>query len=356
MNGAHGAYFLPVFSAFLILIFPLSIFAQTNDPTRGKTVILSKDQIIDHDYFAAGDTVTIDGTVNGDAYVAGGLANINGVINGDLLVAGGQVMVAGKVAQDVRAAGGNILIKGGVQRNITLLGGNITIDNDAAVAGNAVVVGVGTMEISPDAVIHGNLDYWSSDEAAISASANVRGKTTFHQTQAQMHTNRIAENAARFASGLRIVSFISTLIVGALLVWLFPVYSQKASGMVREKFWTSFLVGLVALIVTPIIAISLFATVVGIPIASILLFGYGVLLYISKVFVVLAIGVFVSEKAAWKLSPVWAFVAGLLLYYIIGFIPIVGGLTKFAVTLVGVGVILLQKKEYYHMLRKQNLV
>src|SRR3989344_2005948 len=326
MNGAHGAYFLPVFSAFLILIFPLSIFAQTNDPTRGKTVILSKDQIIDHDYFAAGDTVTIDGTVNGDAYVAGGQVNINGVI------------------------------KGGVQRNITLLGGNITIDNDAAVAGNAVVVGVGTMEISPDAVIHGNLDYWSSDEAAISASANVRGKTTFHQTQAQMHTNRIAENAARFASGLRIVSFISTLIVGALLVWLFPVYSQKASGMVREKFWTSFLVGLVALIVTPIIAISLFATVVGIPIASILLFGYGVLLYISKVFVVLAIGVFVSEKAAWKLSPVWAFVAGLLLYYIIGFIPIVGGLTKFAVTLVGVGVILLQKKEYYHMLRKQNLV
>ena len=80
MNGAHGAYFLPVFSAFLILIFPLSIFAQTNDPTRGKTVILSKDQIIDHDYFAAGDTVTIDGTVNGDAYVAGGQVNINGVI------------------------------------------------------------------------------------------------------------------------------------------------------------------------------------------------------------------------------------------------------------------------------------
>ena len=81
--------------AFLILLaatFATSAFAAKNFQ-RNETVLLSKDDVVEGDYFAAGERVTIAGTVNGDAYVAGGNVIVEGEINGDLIAAGGTVNI-----------------------------------------------------------------------------------------------------------------------------------------------------------------------------------------------------------------------------------------------------------------------
>ena len=38
----------------------------------GKNIIIPSDQIISSDYFAAGNSISLSGTVNGDAFLAGG--------------------------------------------------------------------------------------------------------------------------------------------------------------------------------------------------------------------------------------------------------------------------------------------
>lgn len=59
-------------------------------------------------YFAAGEGVTISGTINGDVFVFGGKTYIDGTVNGDVLAAGGQVTIDGPVSGNVRVAGGDI--------------------------------------------------------------------------------------------------------------------------------------------------------------------------------------------------------------------------------------------------------
>src|SRR3989344_6092573 len=119
--------------AFLLLLTPSVIAAQGfgNEPEPKKITVLAPDEVVNKDYFAAGEIVEISGTVNGDVYAAGGQVYVDGVVNGDLLVAGGTVTISGEVTQNVRAAGGQITVTGNIGRNTTIAGGNIELTNTA---------------------------------------------------------------------------------------------------------------------------------------------------------------------------------------------------------------------------------
>ncbi len=93
----------------------------------GKIVILPASEVHEGWYFAAGDKVIIEGTVNGDVYAAAGAVEVSGTINGDLLVAGGDVTVSGTISDDIRAAGGSVRIDGKVGKNVTAAGGNVSV-------------------------------------------------------------------------------------------------------------------------------------------------------------------------------------------------------------------------------------
>ena len=132
--------FLLVFVIFCTLIFTSSAFAAKNFQ-RNETVLLSKNDVVEGDYFAAGDRVTIAGTVNGDAYVAGGNGIIEGEINGELITPAGTDNIRGKVAQDVRVAGGQVTVSGDVGGNVTLVGGSLEASDSAKIAGSLVSAG-----------------------------------------------------------------------------------------------------------------------------------------------------------------------------------------------------------------------
>ena len=90
----------------------ISTFAT--DESDGGSVSLAKGQTKDGAYYAAAQTVTVDGTVNGDVYCAGQHIYINGTVNGDVLCAGQMVTIRGTVSGDVRTAGQMIEIAGTV--------------------------------------------------------------------------------------------------------------------------------------------------------------------------------------------------------------------------------------------------
>jgi hypothetical protein len=392
MKLLRSRFIFFLFASLFLLFFPLKTLAQTNSFQGQEVVTLSKNQTINHDYFAAGKQVVIDGTINGDAYVVGGQVDVNGTINGDLLVAGGQINIKGAISQDIRAAGGNIALEGSVGKNITMAGGNLTIHQTAKIIGNTVMVGgnseilaqvnnltlaggyarigsnvlgditagVGTLDILPDSTIYGDLEYWSNNKVSTTPSTKIIGQTTFHRTQFQTDMKKSSEKTMETIFGIgiffTIVGFTSSLILGILLICLLPVYTQKTADVIRNKFWTSLLVGFITFIIVPIIAFILVITLVGTPVAFALISIYIMVIYIAKLFAMLTIGKFVIEKVKWNFTPIWTFIIGIALYYIVGLVPVVGGLTKIVVMLVSIGAIMIQERNYYSMFRKKKII
>jgi cytoskeletal protein CcmA (bactofilin family) len=361
-------------------------------PEERKIVSLPKDQTIDKDYFAAGDRVEISGTVNGDVYAAGGQVVIDGTINGDLIAAGGTVEVSGNVTQDARVAGGQVNISGQIGRNLTIGGGNVEIANNAilggslvagagnlnvrapiakdikAGAGNLVIAnivegdveaGVGTLRLSSNGRVNGDLNYYSNDPVSIAPDATVSGKVTFNQTPEYEgpKASDVAKGLAGVAAFFKLISLVSTLILGLLLVYLFPKFTEEVSENIQRRPWASLVVGILVLILSPIIFLVLLITVFGIPLAFFFLFLFLASLYITRIFALYFLGDFILERLKRdKLGGAWKFVVGMFAYYLITLIPIIGELIAFVVLLFGLGSSLITKKEIYSALRKKNTI
>jgi len=386
---------------FLILLASLSLLFlasaasannnDKNDSENQNVVTLPVGEVVNKDYFATGSSVEISGTVNGDVYAFGGQVLVDGIVNGDLIAAGGIVNISGNIAQDARVGGGQVTISGKIGRNLTVGGGNVDITSSATIAGGVVAGGgnvslaapvgkaakigagnlmvsntiagdleaaVGVMRLTSKAVIGGNLTYWSDQKASIDKSAKITGKVT------QKKPAEVAKPAPKKILGIvtgvnlffKIVSLVSTFVLGLLLIAFFPRYNRAVVYTLRKRPWVSLGIGLLALILTPIVFVILLITVVGIPLAFILLALYLILMFLARLFVIFWAGAVIFERTGRKVHEVWALVVGLIVYYVITLIPIIGGLATFFVSLFGLGAAVLTKKEFYLAARKKELL
>lgn len=379
-------------SFYVTLIF-FSIFS-TNFVTAqniqsSNEVILSKNQTIDGDYFASGNNVTISGTVNGDVYTAGGNILIEGTINGDVLATGGNINITGNVTNNIRAAGGQIIISGLVGRNISVVGGNATIANSARVsgslvtgvgmvtiqspieksinvaAGNAVIAstingnitaGVGALTLTPNAVVNGDINYWSNQQANIQPGASVSGQVKQNLPPSQPKDREdVSKNFTGFKIAFSLALALSYLLGGLLLVTLFPVYSLNIMQTITDKPLLSFGIGLLITILFPILFILLLLTFFGIPIALILLAIFCILAFFAPIVVFLTIGQKILQRNR-RVTLGWSLFLGLVIYILLTFIPIIGGLISIIATMIGIGAILIQQKNIYQTLRSKKVV
>ena len=383
---------------FLILAFPPGVYAaQTmlgKNMYAQKVISLPAGEVVEGDFFAAGETVEIYGTVNGDVYAAGGQIQIDGIINGDLLVAGGTVTINGIIAEDIRSAGGSILFGGQTEGNITAVGGNIqfldsshTVGNVVTGAGNVIFggvvegnikagvgnltiansiggdveAGVGNLRATSQATVGGDLTYWSEEPAQLDPSAIVEGETIKHDVPRTKYSSPSRAEVRGAIQGVNIflafISLISSLILGLLMIHLMPNYMRNVVITLKSKTGTSLLVGVLALILVPMGVLVMFATVFTIPLAVILLFVFFIYLYIARLFAILALGMWLTEITKTKtLKLGWVFIIGLFIYYLLGFIPILGWLAKGFIIVAGLGAGLLNKRAWYATARKAKIL
>lgn len=379
--------FLPVFVILFTLIFVSSAFAAKNFE-RNEAVLLPKDDVVEGDYFAAGERVTIAGTVNGDAYVAGGNVIVEGTVSGDLIAAGGTVNIRGKVTQDIRVAGGQVSVSGDVGGNVTLVGGSLEVTDSAKIAGSLVsaggnlsvfapvgkgatigagsatignlingdvTAGVGELALTPNAKVSGDLNYWSDKDANIQQGAEVSGKTT-HSFPPKKERDESRKALGGFLGFFKIASFLAAVLIGAILIKLAPQFTKITADAVLKKPAVSLGVGLLALIVTPIAVLIAAITVIGIPIAMILLVLFLITMYLAKIFVSIAIGKKIIEMINQKAGDYVVFILGLLVYTILTLIPVIGVIVGILVLLAGVGAIIATKKNLYGNLRAKKLI
>ena len=373
----------------LLFLAPVVI-AKDKNGEETKVVSIPAGEVVNKDHFAFGDIVEISGTVNGDVYAFGGQVLVDGRVNGDLITAGGVVTISGSVSQDVRAAGGQLTISGEIGGNVTIGGGNIEITDSARVGGGIVAgggnislaapvgksikvggvnltisnkingdveAGVETLRLTSKAKVGGDLTYWSEKDASVDEKAVIGGEVTKKTPPATgFETKKILGAFTGFSLFMKLVSLISTLIVGLFIIKLFPRYSRQTVSTLKNRPWASLGVGVVALILTPIITVLLLVTLVGIPIGLILGAIYAISLYLARIFVIFWAGSWILERTRGKVNEIWALIIGLIVYLVVTSIPIIGSFVVFFTILFGLGAAIITKKEIYSIARKKDII
>ena len=355
-----------------------------SEERKVKRVFLAANEVHEGWYFAAGDQVVIEGTVNGDAYVAGGVVEVNGTINGDLLVAGGQITIDGNVSDDIRAAGGSLRFNGKVGKNISSAGGAIVTGKSAAIGGSVLAacgtfqaggtiareakVAAGDMSVS--GTINGNVDF-GGDNFSLLPGAKIGGN--LHALVREKEHVEITEGKVlgkvdivergmrphRHILGFRpwffwskILWAFSLLLTGLVLIFVFPKQLVEIGTTINQHPGKSFLWGVVGLILIPIASVILLVTIIGIPLGLLLMTMFLWIAYLTQ----LSLGVFLGHrlfgiegKTRWNVF--WVFAVGLLIVQALTFVPYVRPLVFLAGLIFGFGAILLLLKSEFQLHR-----
>ena len=363
-------FFLVVLMLLLTaVLLPTAVLAE--DGSEGDASVLEAGQTIDGAGFFTGNVVRVDGDVNGTAFAVGQDVTINGNINGDLFAAGRSVTVNGSVSGNIYCAGqylnlasqntgdvfaagedilinentvvdwdlflaaSSILMNGSVGRDLRCGGSDLTIGGSV---GRDVLLDADHITIDNTAIVNGNLSYKSEQEAKIISGAQIYGETKYE------HVDRTPESkASPFASlPYKIVSILSALLIWFLFKLWKPDVWQKTSVQITEKPWKTVGTGAIALIVTPIVAIILMITVIGLPLGVLLCIAYGVSLYFCKIIASVWIGSFIAKLFKWPEihRGVWLFLLGMVILTILSLIPVVKILVWMAVMFFGLGAII----------------
>lgn len=365
----------------LLFIAPVS-FAKDSKEETPKRVVVASGETVEKDYFAFGDSAEISGTINGDLYAFAGQVLIDGKVNGDVIAAGGTVTISGQVSQDVRVAGGQVSISGKLGRNLTVGGGNVDLTGESEVSGGVVAgagnlslagsiakdvylgagnvtisnsvggdinAGTGQLRLTSKAKVGGSITYWSDRDLSLDSNAKVAGtvsKKTF-PARTQVSTEKVLGVLAGVNLFLKIISFVSILILGFLLLHFFPKFADETVATLKARPLASLGFGLLALILTPIAFVLLLISIVGIPLALILLALYLISLFVVRIFVVYWAGQALLNQGGRQAGRFLTFFLGLVVFTIISFVPIVSGIVAFFVLLFGLGAVLLTLQKNY---------
>ncbi|QQG37499.1 MAG: hypothetical protein HYS26_02570 [Candidatus Kaiserbacteria bacterium] len=349
----------------------LPLLATAAEWKTGEQFSLGSSERYTDDLYIAGGNVTTAATINGDLAAMGGNVLVNGPVSGDIFAAGGSVTILGSVGDDLRVAGGNITISSAVRGDLVVGGGQVNISGegiggdvlagtgvlriDAPVGGDVVIGGgevvinapVGgnvrfageNLTLGSGAVIEGNLSYASPKEAKLEEGAVVRGETSYEQTQ---DVRGIAEKGFLAFITLATIGKFLSILASALIIGLaFSKYSVALVEGAIARPWFEMGRGLVTLILLPVFSIILLVTVLGIPLGLLGLTAFVAAIIFSSLVAPIILG---SLSYKWitrtgYLEVSWkTILLGVVLYTLIGLVPFIGPLVKFALVLLALGV------------------
>ena len=361
------------------------------DKKMEQAVHVGSDEIIEGTFIKAANVVDISGAVNGDVVVAGNSINISGPVAGDVIAAGNTIKISGDVGGSVRVVGSSVDISSFVEKNVWAVGGTVALADSSKVGwdvfagggsveikgsvGRSVWAGAGTLVIAnevgkdvmalletegqlflyPQAEVSGNLTYQAAadDQLVVQEGAQVFGETSRKNLIAPSEAE-LDKSFGAFFVFLKITSFFSLLVIGLVFVLLVPKLTLHVQEVMVKKPWVSLGWGFVFLVVVPVAVFLLMITVIGIPLALIMIPLYFIAIYVSQIFAGLAIGLLIfdhlNKNKKYKGSLVWPLVLGLLLVMIVClalwvvFLPL-ALLVKFLLILWALGGIAQVKKE-----------
>lgn len=320
----------------------------------GETVEING--IVDGDVYIAANTVSITGTISDDLYIAGETATISGNVYGSLTVFGSAVDLSGSVGRNCYLFGGTVNSTGSVTDDLVAVGGNVytegLIDEDLIALGGDVNI---ESTIAEDLVVFGSK--LSVSEALVSGEIYKEEGKFATQNMTFVSNPNIPYIRVIYTS---LISGISMFLVGIFLIYVMPVKTLdivKKSTSSGEEFIKSFATGFVVLFIVSVpVLFLLSATVVGLPMAGILLALIIFLAIYARLWVEIGIGKMILDYYEKKKYPYYtALLVGRGASILIGLIPIIGTVYSLILTLAGTGAFFRMKYELISPKKKPNV-
>lgn len=286
--------------------------AQAGEVVHGHpSYTLSSGQTVNTDLFVFGDFVRIDGTVNGDLFVWGNEAEVAGHVTGDVFVMGRELRITGQVDGNVRAYAQTLNLNGSVGKNVLCasqdleigpngkIGGTVTFGSASAIisgtVGRSVMghVGDATIEgsiggdvslkgedlhIGPHADLGGAVKYTGRQQAVVDPGAKLASPLVFSQlkTGPDYSSWKYYWHRAEF--------WAASFLLGLVLLLLMPGFFSDGVRA-SKNFLPSLGFGVLFLVATPIVAIIVCITCVGLAVGIATLLMWLIAVYTSQVFV-----------------------------------------------------------------------
>jgi hypothetical protein len=357
--GLLGAVLLLTAMATVLLVsLALAVTDRLGGKLRfGNTIVVPATETVESDLYAFAGSVTVDGTINGDLVVAGGTVRVNGTVTGDLLATGGSVDLTGTVKGDAREAGGQLNVEGAVGEDLVATGGQLSITGKV---GEDLIFAAGTTTM--DGAVTGSIEGSAGTYArtgSVGGTENVSiGERGAAPTPA---AGGVLFDALR--------QFVVVLLFGALGLWLLPRAIRAGEDALRRRPLASLGFGVLSLIgylvawILVVLLIVLLAVVLGLltfgalatieAVAGILALGVLtfvfvlIVAFIADALVGLAIGRLIVPALGmrgpttdrWQELGVLAL--GVALVVIVTSLPVIGGIAKLCVALLGLGALVL---------------
>ena len=285
-----------------------------------------------------GGQVTIDTPINDDVIATGGMVTVNAPVE-SLIVAGGQIIINAPVTGDVIAAGGSVMVNAPVGGKVVAAGGEIQLNADAK---NAVLAG-GTIAIGRNATV--SRDVLASGNTMVN-DGTVKGTLTVNAENFVNNGNagkvvytRPDNNRVFGVSFFDIALTIGFLVLGLVLIALFPGPYSAAEAEVRRSPVKDFFIGWGTIVGSAIILVIIAVTMIGIPVALMGLLPFIGLLMAASLIASSALGSVVLGSLKMHANPYLLFTAGFILFTILTLIPVLGIIVRIIAVGVGSGAI-----------------
>jgi|AntRauTorckE6833_2_1112554.scaffolds.fasta_scaffold01767_13 cytoskeletal protein CcmA (bactofilin family) len=314
---------------------------------------------------ASGTIVVEEGeTVSSVDALAGSIV-VRGTVTGDVSGAAGTIFVAesGRVEGSISGAAGDVRIDGVVGGDVNAGSGNVQVTETATVGGDVRVgaeyvridgridgdvrVGAETIALGPNADIGGEFRYeaaqFTQDPAATVAGGVVEDST-------------LRGNVGTFALPnwlTWVYSLLANLVLGAVLLALFPAFSARVAGRVSDETAKTGGVGLLTLVGAPILLALVAITIIGIPLALLGAIAFGLAVWVGIVYGQYAVGAWVLRRAG--RDDRWlALAAGLVGFAVLGAVPVLGGFLVFGALLLGLGALAAELLDSFRTRRRSG--
>ncbi|HOZ53177.1 MAG TPA: polymer-forming cytoskeletal protein [bacterium] len=345
-------------------------------------IYIAKDEVVEGNLYFAANSLTIEGEVLGDVIGIGTNIQVNGKVSGDIIAISQNLKINGQVDGNLRTLSSLADISGNINKNVNILGENLIFEEKSNVGQDLMFLAVSSefngkikgnlhgeannilirgsiekdsnltldqikrkkyyniLQIEDSAEIMGGLNYKGGQDAIIKTdkiSGEIHKTDPFKNNKTKSKTNKI------------FFSIFSSLIIALIINILFK---NKITGLknifIKENYKLT-LSGLLILFLTPLAVILLAITIIGLPLAIMLLIFWGLTLYLGKIIIAMALGDYIfkyfhREKTAdfLKIS------SGVILVSLVIIIPYIGWIFSLLFSSLSLGAVyyIIKNKKY----------
>ncbi len=337
-------------------------------------ISLDAGEIVDDTFVAFGRTVRIDGEVTGDLIAFAQSIEISGSVLGDIYVFGRNIEVDGRagggyvgfgqvirigdsigqsvyvlaqsfrsgrdatIAGDLFAMGEGINVGGTVGRNATVFGNTLTISGEVK---RDVTFRGQVATVQSSATIGGNLDVGLPDveDLEVASAANIVGETIVDVPVPGREDEEEDEDGilSVWTIAWTALWLVTAFLSGLLLLWALPALRRvpldNLNGILLSAGF-----GFVLVTATPVLAVVLAVTLIGLPAGLVIGAVWVLSLYVSKIVVAHFLGnALLRPKQHDIRSMLLPLLAGLVLVLIAVSLPYVGWVINLLLVIIGLG-------------------